>query len=187
LALATPGYVIQAAAEELRTHGDVQASIKTANRAADWYSSRIGDEAKKEENRAGLGDALYKAERWEEARSVFEDLAREFPANIHYLGRLGTLAARRGDRTEALRIADWLKRYVNPDICGNQTFRSACILALLGDKDGAIALLREAIAMGYGGADPPDPVGYGLIFRHSMDLESLRGYPPFEDLIKPRG
>ena len=64
--------------------------------------------------------------------------------------------------------------------------QSARILALLPDKDRAVALLREAIAEGLMGAGDLDPYGYGLAFRHVMDLELLRGYPPFEELIKPK-
>jgi len=33
----------------------------------------------------------------------------------------------------------------------------------------------------------PDACGYGLIYRHAMDLEPRRGSPPFEELIKPKG
>jgi len=46
-----------------------------ASRAVDWYRSRTGEEARQEDTRSGLGDALYQAERWEEARAVFATLA----------------------------------------------------------------------------------------------------------------
>ncbi|MCG6920413.1 MAG: hypothetical protein LJF15_04905, partial [Acidobacteria bacterium] len=70
---------------------------------------------------------------------------------------------------------------------GDHTYRSARILALLGDEEGATARLREAVAQGSPGEGEPDQYGYGFIYRHAMDLESLRGYPPFEELIKPKG
>jgi hypothetical protein len=94
---ATPAYVMLVAAEELREHGKHGASLKIAGRAVDWYCSRVGEEARQEDIRSVLGDALYQAERWEEARAVFAALASEHPADIFYKGRLGTLAARRGD------------------------------------------------------------------------------------------
>jgi hypothetical protein len=56
----------------------------------------------------------------------------------------------------------------------------------LGDKERAVALLRDAIAQGSGTEDDLDAYGYGFIYAHSMDMESLRGYPPFEELIKPK-
>jgi tetratricopeptide (TPR) repeat protein len=184
---ATPGYVMLSAAEELRAHGHREASLKMAGRAVEWYRGRVGEETRQEDTRSGLGDALYQAERWEEAKAVFAALATEHPDNIFHKGRLGTLAARLGDRAKALRIAEELRRLERPYLYGNHTFRSARTIALLGDKERAFALLREAVAQASGSMEEPDAYGYGFIYRHSMDLESLRGYPPFEELIKPKG
>jgi tetratricopeptide (TPR) repeat protein len=184
---ATPAYVMLSAAEELRAHSHREASLKMASRAADWYRRRTGEEARLEDTRSGLGDALYQAERWEEARVVFAALAAGHPDNIFYKSRLGALAARRGDRATAQRIAEELRRLETPYLFGNQTSRSAGIIALLGDKEGAVALLRESVAQGAGNGELPDSYGYGFIYRHSMDLEPLHGFPPFEDLIKPKG
>ena len=184
---ATPGYVMLAAAEELRTHGRREDSLKMAGRAAGWYRSRVGEEASQEYIRSGLGDALYQAERWEEAKAVFVALAAKYPDSIFHKGRIGTLAARRGDRAEALRIAEELRSLNRPYLVGNHMFRCARILGLLGDRERAVTLLREAIAQGWGSGEEPDPYGYGFLSRHSMDLEPLRGLPPFEDLIKPKG
>ena len=130
---------------------------------------------------------MYQAERWEEARAVFAALAAEHADNIFYKGRLGALAARRGDRATAQRIAEALRRLETPYLFGNHTSRSARIIALLGDKEGAVALLRESVAQGAGNGEEPDSYGYGFTGRHSMDLEPLHGFPPFEDLIKPKG
>jgi tetratricopeptide (TPR) repeat protein len=183
---ATPAYVMLSAAEEMRAHGHREASLRMAARAVDWYRSRVGEEAQREDNRSGLGDALYQAERWEEADAVFATLAAEHPDNISCQGRLGTLAARRGERTKAERIAEKLRRLDTPYLYGNNTLRSAYITALLGNKEGAIALLREAVAQGSGSGEEPDSYGYGFIYSHAMDLEPLHGYPPFEELIKPK-
>jgi tetratricopeptide (TPR) repeat protein len=187
MARGTPAYVVLSAAEELRTHGHRDLSLKMAGRAVDWYSSRTGDSAEAEDTRSGLGDALYQAERWDEARAVFAKLAREHPDNINYKGRLGALAARRGDRAEAERIAEELRRLETPHIYGMNTARSARIAALLGEKERAVTLLREAVAQGEGNNEEPDAYGYAFIYRHAMDLEPLHGYPPFEELIKPKG
>lgn len=187
LSRGTPGYVMLSAAEELRAHGHREASLKMAGRAAEWYRSRTGEEARREDIRSGLGDSLYQAERWDEAETVFGTLAFEHADNIDYKGRLGALAARRGDRAEAERIAEELRRLDRPFLYGNHTFRSARIIALLGDKERAFALLREAVAQGSGSEEEQESYGYGFIYAHSMDLESLRGYAPFEELIKPKG
>jgi TolB-like protein len=184
------GYVMLSAAEELRVHGRRDASLKMAGRAVDWYRNRVGEEARKEETRSGLGDAFYQAERWPEAKAVFAALAKhpaDYYFEIYYKGRLGALAARLGDTADARRVADELRRMEKPWLDGKHTFRAARIVALLGDKDGAVALLREAIAQGAGISEVPDAYGYAFIYSHCMDLESLRGYPPFEALVKPKG
>jgi hypothetical protein len=49
----------------------------------------------------------------------------------------------------------------------------------------ALALLRDAIAEGVGATG--EAYGYALVFRHSMDLEALRGDPDLEALLQPRG
>jgi tetratricopeptide (TPR) repeat protein len=174
----TPGLVMLTAAQELRVHGHREAALRMAHRAAEWYGSRVGEEAKREDTRSGLGNALYQAEQWEEANAVFAGLAAEHVGNIVYKGRLGALAARRGDRSKAIQTAKELQQLKKPYLIGRQMTESACIVALLGEKDRAVSLLREAVAQGSGGYP---------VYNHVMDLESLRGYSPFEALIKPKG
>ena len=90
----------------------------------------------------------------------------------------GTLAARTGDKEEALRISKQLEEAGKiPYIWGNHTYNRACIASVLGDKENAVRLLREAISQGYSydGLDT------------SLSLELLRDYGPFKELIKPKG
>jgi len=189
----TAGYVMLSAAEDLRAHGHRDAALRMANRAADWYRGRVGAEATDEDTRCGLGQALYFTERWEEAKAVFSELARrprradDYIFEVYYQGWLGALAARMGDAAGARRIAEQLRVFPKPWLDGKHLFRAARIVALLGEKDHALDLLREAIAQGAGVSEVPDAYGYGFIFPHCMDLESLRGYPPYEELIKTKG
>jgi tetratricopeptide (TPR) repeat protein/TolB-like protein len=182
----TPGLVMLDAAEELRAHGHRQASLKLASRAVEWHRTRPEGDAIQEETRAQLGRSLYQAERWDDARAVFAMLAAEHPENFDYQARLGVIAARKGDRGEAKRIAGDLRRLVLPYAYGMPMYASARITALLGDKAKAVDLLREAIARGAGSTEI-EPYGFALSFRRCMDLESLSGYGPFEKLIRPKG
>jgi len=97
----SPYWVMDCAFWELRAHGHLEESIEIANRAVDWCRGRPQEAAQTEELRASLATALYFAERWDEANALFEELAREDPEDIDYMGPLGTLAARRGDQAEA--------------------------------------------------------------------------------------
>jgi len=186
IARGTPGYVMLAAAEELRVHGHHDESVRMAARAEVWYRSRTGGEARLEETRSGLGDSLYLAERFPEAKEVLAELMAAHPDNVEYKGRLGAIAARLGKHDDALRIAEELRLIDRPYMYGKHFFWSACILALLGDKERALALLNDAVSQG-GRPMEPEHYGYGFVYGHCMDLESLRGYPPFENLIKPKG
>ena len=92
-------------------------------------------------------------------------------------------------RAEALQVSEELGRCdrqrctgdLNP---GLPTVLRAEIAALLGDRDGAVALLRQV----YGVTVIAAPQRTDLTNPHYHFLfESLRGYPPFEELLRPKG
>jgi len=176
----SPYYVIGAAAVELRAHGHPNESLEMADLAIDWCRSRPQEEAESEELRVCLAHALFYAERWDEARALFEELAAESPEDMDYTGWLGTLAARRGDREEALRISAELEHLDRPYMFGMNMYWCGCISALLGENERAVGFLREAFARGcrHGG---------DVNLHCDMDLESLRDYPPFQELMRPKG
>jgi len=103
-------------------------------------------------------------------------LAKEKPENINYLGYVGTTAAWMGNWEDARRISGELQKMERPYIFGNHIYWQGCIAALLGEKELAIKFLREAIIKG----------ALYTRLRADMDLESLRNYPPFKELIKPK-
>jgi tetratricopeptide (TPR) repeat protein/TolB-like protein len=199
----TPGDLMLQASWELRVHGHRDDAVRMATRAADWLRGRPPAEKEKEEYHPALANALYAAERWEEARALFEQLSAEHPVAsgykgppeaqltredepdslrisraIDYLGALGAVAARRGDRAEALRISDRLAAISGPFLYGSHTYWRADITALLGEKQRAVDLLREAFAQGY---------SYDASIHQDMDLEPLWNYGPFRELLKPKG
>jgi serine/threonine protein kinase/tetratricopeptide (TPR) repeat protein len=174
----TPADVMVEGAQELRAHGHKEESLKIAGEAVEWYRGRPAEEAAKEANRYYLASALNLLERWEEARAIFEALLLEKPDNIDYKGYLGSIAARLGDREKALQISSELKALTKPYLFGNHTYWRACIASLLGEKEQAVALLRESFAQGK---------EYGIYLHRDMDLEPLHDYPPFQELLKPKG
>ncbi|MCK4410166.1 MAG: hypothetical protein KAW67_08775, partial [Candidatus Eisenbacteria sp.] len=176
----SPYWVMECAFLELRAHDHLEESIEIANCAVDWCRVRPQEEAQTEELRASLATALYFAERWDEANALFEELGRENPENIGYVGHLGTLAARRGDPEEAARISMELERLDHPHMYGMNMYWCARISALLGERERAVEFLREGFAGGL--------THCGTVDLHvEMDFESLRGYPPFEELMRPKG
>jgi transcriptional regulator with XRE-family HTH domain/tetratricopeptide (TPR) repeat protein len=162
--------VYSKAVGELRWHGHEDAAAQLASEAVEYYSQRPAEQATSRLNRLNLARCLYLAERWDEARALFEELAAETPQSSPYRAELGVLAVRRGDRVEATRILEELHR-------DGATRSCARIAALLGNRQRAVDWLREAHEQG------PSPD-----WMHAdMDFESLRGFPPFEELLRPKG
>ena len=173
----TAGNVMLEAAAELRAHGMKDQSRIYAQKAVQWYRDKAAGDAASEARLNDLAGALYAAERWEEARTIFNELCSKNAENLDYLGRLGTLAARLGDRAEAQRISEKLKAFNRPFLRGSPLFFRACIASILGDSDQAIALLREAFAQG---------LPFDISIHRDPDFEPLWDYPPFKKLIKPK-
>ncbi len=105
----------------------------------------------------------------------------EFPEVLEFQGRLGTLAARRGDREEALGILEELRRVDRPYLFGSHTIWCARIATQLGDRERAVTLLRDVVGQGGG------LLSTGLLVYPCIDLEPLYGYEPYEELRAPEG
>ena len=172
-----PGLLMLRAGRQLREHGYKDASLKVLKRAIEWHKSRPQEEAKTRSHRYRLARVFYDAGMWEEAKSMFEVLHREFPEDVDYHGYLGSTMARMGNKEEALKISKQLEELERPYLNGLHTFSRALIAAVLGEKENAVSLLREALAQG---------VEYGYLLPN-MDLELLSDYQPFIELMKPKG
>lgn len=176
----TPASVIDAAAQALRAHGHKKESIEMADRAVEWRASRVEGKSPADDPAAfaSLAGSLYAAERWDEARAIFERLAAADSTDMEVKGYLGVLAAREGKERDARRSLEELRQSRRPYLYGGNLYWCACIAAQLGERDRAVQFLREAFSQGAAMAPLP---------REDMDLEPLHGYKPFEELMKPKG
>jgi tetratricopeptide (TPR) repeat protein len=135
--------------------------------------------------RYGEAVALYAAERWREARNLFAALRAGDPGNVDFIGWLGASEARLGHRAEAAALAGRLASLNPPYSFGNSLYWQARIAAVLGDRDGAVARLREALGQGMMCLCRFGPPWEDC--HRDMDFESLRGYAPFDELLRPKG
>jgi tetratricopeptide (TPR) repeat protein len=174
----TPATLMANLTAELRAHGHRQASSEVAERAIAWLLSRSEEGQGSWAHRYDLAFAYYQGERWDEARSVLNQLVSEAPEQLDVRGYLGALAARRNDRAEALAISEGLSGTAAPREFGSDSYRQARIASLLGDRERAVEHLRDALARGW---------AYSLPVHRDVDLEPLRGYPPFEEFMRPKG
>jgi len=175
----TPAHVMTVLAAELREHGHREASREMLERAITWYKNRPSEETATRNHRYSLAQTLYQAERWEEAQVLFEKLAEEDTGYFYfnYLGYLGAIAARQGHVEKAHRIAGQLHQLQRPYLIGQHTFWRAAIMSVLEEKERAVLLLREAFSQGH---------WHGPQVLRDMNLEPLRDYPPFQELMRPK-
>jgi tRNA A-37 threonylcarbamoyl transferase component Bud32/TolB-like protein len=172
------GDVLLSIAEELRAHGHGVEGAELTDRALAWY--RAQPQAM---NRPGwrwdlLVSLLYLRERWADAAAQWDSLPADSTNVVQRLGLSGTLAAHLGLADSARTIDRALARLDLPDLRGQHTLWRARIAAVLGDKDSAVTLLRQAFAQG---------LGYGIWLHVDTDLEALRDYKPFKELVRPKG
>jgi hypothetical protein len=176
----TPAYVRRIASEELRAHGHEDQAMALLDEAIRWYESQSPE--KLDSLRGSYASTLSHARRWEEAKTIYEELAKKLPkdsaAGWGYESVLGIIAARQGDRTRAKEVSERLKNLKLPYLFGANTYQRACIAAILGDKEQAVALLKESFLQGS---------EFGIGVHKDFDLESLWDYPPFIEFLKPKG
>jgi tetratricopeptide (TPR) repeat protein len=172
-----PGETMMQAGRELRAHGYQKESVQMFEKAQQWVESRPQKERDSADGRNLLGRILMYLERWTEAQARFETLLKESPSEIVYISFCGQLAAIMGDRGKALSFSKQLEDNKTPYLFGTPTYNRALIAAFLGDKEDAVNLIREAISQGY---------AYPSI-HGTMALERLKDYPPYIQLMKPKG
>ncbi len=151
-----------------------------ATRAAAWFRNRIETAGLSGSDRAEYAAMLTRTGDCAQAIRIRRELAREAPDNLAAQGNLGvTLATCGGSRAEAQQIAGALAQIRRPYVHGAQHLQRAAILASLGDREGAMSALQMAFAEG--------TYWSGATFHLSSAFDSLRNYPPFVELMKPKG
>ncbi len=180
MAITTPAGVRRSAAVELRAHGYEDQAMTLLDEAIRWYESQPSE--KLDSLRESYALTLNIARRWDKAKTGYEKLAKKFPKDSAdgwgYESVLGIIAARQGDRTRAMEVSEWLKNLKLPYLFGANTYQRACIAAILGDKEQAVALLKESFLQGS---------EFSIGMHRDFDFESLWDYPPFIEFLKPKG
>jgi tetratricopeptide (TPR) repeat protein/TolB-like protein len=187
LALASAGqggHLLLQVGLELRAHGHRDASAKAMARAQEALQRCSAEEARTQDVREELALLLRVLGRLDEARAIYDRLAREAPADTEkalvWMGDRGVVAALRGERAAALRISDQLARLERPYLFGVHMYERARIAAQLGEKERAVDLLRSAFAQGF-------TLSSESTWLHvEPSFDALRGHPPFEEVVAPQ-
>ena len=174
----TPGEALMDLAREARAHGYHAAALEIAQRALVWHDEQPEEFKAAIAGRELLGRLLYLCGDWDEAGGVFAALAADSAEVLDALGYQGAIAARRGDAERARGFASELAALQMPRLRGTNTLRRARIAAILGRQEEAVTLLQKGFGEG---------LDYGIWLHRDMDLESLHGFPPFQELMRPKG
>jgi tetratricopeptide (TPR) repeat protein len=169
--VARPAGLVRLAGLELLAHGAAADGRAMLRQSLDMALVR-------EETPLFLAQAYILTEQYEAAEPLLRQLAEQFPGSWIAHGWIGVLAARRGDAEEARAMDAWLAELDRPYVFGQATHMRARIAALLGERDRAVALLEQAFREGY---------GEWPILHIEPDFATLRTYPPFRELVRPRG
>jgi hypothetical protein len=131
-----------------------------------------------------MAETLYYLGRWEDARRIFDTLVRDDADDIALIGWSGLTAARLKDTVAADSARRRLATRDAPYGFGRSSYWQSRIAAVLGDREAAVALLREALRLGFRG---PRSTGYPIVVHREPDFATLRGFPPFDELMRPKG
>jgi DNA-binding SARP family transcriptional activator len=185
-----PATVMRMLAEELRAHGHEDAAQSMVERTLAFYEALSADERAAGPQEEIAVPARIRAmvlsavDRREESGDIWAAIADSLPrsdlawAAAH--GIVGAISAQLGDRVEALRRFELVAEFESPAPLWDYlvAYWQARIMAQLGDRRRAVALLREAFARGQ---------IFSTGFHRDRWLAPLRGYPPFEELMRPKG
>ncbi len=130
------------AARELRQHGQAAAARRLFE---EHLGSVAADTTLTPERRM---EYLYDGGRYQAVRDLAQQTLARDPAEVDALGHLGAVAARAGDTTEARRVLGRLAALRRPYLFGQPALWRAHILALLGDQQAPLDLLRDAYREG---------------------------------------
>ncbi len=120
-----------------------------------------------------------------EALKVAETLAARYPDLANAIGARAIVLTALGRTEEAAPLVRRLEQWDMRNARGLPAYWRARLAVRGGDKARAVELLRQAVAGGlwFGGFNSPT-FDYG---RSEPEFAILRGYAPYEQLLKPKG
>ena len=170
---ATASHLLRGAME-FAAHGDEQTAKQLLARASRWNKAHRTAAA---DNGASLDAAVVMllTNDLEGASAALQSLTRD-STRIDALGWTALLHVARGNRAAAEAIGTSLVRMRRPWLFGTNTYWRAAISGALGNRDLAAQLLQQAHREGV-------PMH---TWHYAAELASLRGFAPFDALLRPR-
>jgi tetratricopeptide (TPR) repeat protein len=174
--------MLEGAGQELAAHGHALAAKQAFDRAIAWAQAQPADQQATSDSRRALASVLNSAGRWDEALALYRAVAAVDSSDTEVQAALGDLAARRGDRADAERIDRWLaaQGHLRREGAWSESwalYHRGRLAGLLGERERAIGLLRQAAQIGFSG---------WWVAHVDPDLAPLRADPAFQEWIRPK-
>ena len=121
-------------------------------------------------------ECLRSLERWGDAAAAFESILESEPENVAAYVGLGWCHKRNGELDRAVESMERLVATHPGEAIGH--FNLACYLALTGERDRPLGLLRRAVTV---------EESYRDLARKEEDFSSLRDDPEFRRIVEEEG
>jgi tRNA A-37 threonylcarbamoyl transferase component Bud32 len=162
-------------AHELRVHGDPETAARLLAMCRDWIRMHSAG-ASQTGRRVAEAVIFLESGLPDSAAMRFAGLPSASFTRLDVVAYNAMVQAARGDRARARAIADSLGAVRSPWLFGVYVYWQAAITGAIGEKARAVELLKQA-----------HREGFTMRKWHSYtELDSLRGYPAFEELIHPK-
>jgi tetratricopeptide (TPR) repeat protein len=177
----TRGTVYATAIAELDAHGHTRAAAQARSLFRHWYRSLPAEQRLKEPPAFGLTWVMYFAQAWPDLQEHTRELLRFQPQHPNWLMFAGLAAAQRGDTATARMIERWFANRSDAELrregfTYNRLHWHTQMVALQGDADSAMALLREGNASAW---------AYSVYHHADPAFTRMRALPAFMDLVNP--
>lgn len=178
-----PGFGLHSfAAEELRAHGHPERSRAILERGLRFYQAappQIRDIPRFQHE---IAYVQYKLGRLPEARRIYERLVSTKAiegGDLRWITYYLTfVAAAQGDTARVSTLIRQLASEPSPYFGGTHSFNEARLAAMRGQRERAMELIQLSIAEGR---------AFDQTIHTMHEFESLWGYKPFEEWLRPKG
>ena len=125
-----------------------------------------------------LAAAYFLGEQYDKALPLYLEVSNNEPTSPFLLMRLAGCYAHLGEDQEASAIIEQMISMAEPRDGGRSKYNIGKVFAMLGEKEKATQYLRLSHREGYHFSPGA--------FQNAFELIGLRGYPPFEEFVRPK-